>query len=66
VRGGDYLRRYYEALHALAPAVIVEGAGERLVLADVADPASIGRICAQMKFRVVGRASAGVALLERE
>ncbi len=64
--GAAATRRYYEALHALAPAVLLQGPEGRAVVADVEDPASIGRICAEWKLRVVQRASPGTALLERE
>jgi hypothetical protein len=66
VPGAEATRRYYEALHRFAPTVILPGPDARSVLADVADPASIERICAQWKMRVALRPSAGVALLERE
>jgi hypothetical protein len=64
--GGAATRRYFEALHALAPAILLTGPEARLVVADVEDPASIGRICAQWKLHVVQRAGPGTALLERD
>jgi hypothetical protein len=66
VPGADATRRYYEALYAFAPAVLLPGPDARLVLADVREPESISRICAQWKLRVVARGTPGVALLERE
>jgi hypothetical protein len=66
VAGGAAVRRYYEALHALAPAVLLQGPEGAFVVADVADPSSIGRICAEWKLHVVQRASPGTALLERD
>src|SRR5947209_14646509 len=53
VAGGDATRRYYEALHAFAPSVLLPGPDERVVLADVRDPASLERICGQWRLRVV-------------
>lgn len=64
--GGLADRRYYEALYAVAPQILLHGPGARLVLADVSDPAAIDRLCARWKLRVVRRLSPGVALLERE
>ena len=66
VAGGPGERRYYEALYAVAPQILLHGPGPRLVLADVADPAAIDQLCARWKLRVVRRVSPGVALLERE
>lgn len=66
VAGGLGERRYYEALYALAPQVLLRGTSPRLLLADVEDPAAIDQLCARGKLRVVRRVSPGVALLERE
>lgn len=65
-KAGDAARRYYEALYAFAPSVLLPGAGARLVVADVADPTEIGRLCARYRLHVVARAAPGVALLERD
>lgn len=64
--GGLADRRYYEALYAVAPQILLHGPGPRLILADAADPAAIDQLCVRWKLRVVRRVSAGVALLERE
>jgi hypothetical protein len=64
--GGAADRRYYEALYALAPWVLLPRTDLRLVVADVEHPASIERLCAERRLHVVKRASPGVALLERE
>ena len=66
VPGAEATRRYYEALYAFTPAVLLPGPDALIVLADVRDPSSIERICAQWKLRVVARGTPGVALLERE
>src|SRR5260221_1275516 len=55
VPGAEATRRYYEALYAFAPAVLLPGPDAPIVLADVRDPSSIERICAQWKLRVVAR-----------
>jgi hypothetical protein len=59
-------RRYYDALYALAPRILLAGPDARRVVADVQDPAQIERICAAWRLHVVARASPGVALLERD
>jgi hypothetical protein len=59
-------RRYYEALYALAPRVLLQRSDLRLLVADVEQPASIERLCAERRFHVVKRASPGVALLEKD
>ena len=66
VAGGDATRRYYEALHAFAPAVLLPGPDERVVVADVRDPASLERICAQWKLKILTRGPGGAVLLEHE
>lgn len=66
VAAGDADRRYYETLYALAPAIVVRGPDERLVVADVRDPAAIAEICARWKLHVAAKASPGTALLERD
>lgn len=64
--GEGAVRRYYEALYALAPHVLLRGPDQKLVLADVQDPAEIDRICAQWRLHVVVQGAPGVALLERD
>jgi hypothetical protein len=59
-------RRYYDALFALSPHILVLGPDAQRVVADVQDPAQIDRICAAWHLHVVARASPGVALLERD
>lgn len=66
VAGADATRRYYEALHAFAPAVLLPGPDERLVVADLRDPENLQRICAQWKLRVARRGLGGAVLLEHE
>ena len=66
VAGGDAQRRYYEALYALAPNLLLQGPDARLVVADVQDPGQIEAICARWRLHVVRRASLGTALLEKD
>jgi hypothetical protein len=64
--GGDATRRYYEALYAFAPRILVQSPEARWVVADVQDPGQLARLCAERKMHVVARASPGVALLEAD
>jgi hypothetical protein len=66
VPGDGAGRRYLDALYALAPAMVLPGPDARLVVADVADPGAVARICARWQLRLVAQAAPGVALLERE
>src|SRR5437773_11490153 len=46
VPGGDATRRYYEALHAFAPAVLLTGPVAGVVLEDVGAAAGVSPCCA--------------------
>jgi len=64
--GEEVGRRYFHALYALAPHLILEGASARYVLADLAEPMQMTALCERWRLHVVVRGAPGVALLERD
>jgi hypothetical protein len=63
---GDWARYYLDAAYALAPNLLLPGDGERLVVANLRDPAQLESVCSRWRLRVVARGGSGVALLEHE
>lgn len=57
---------YLQTRYVLAPRVVLPGADEERVVARLADPEKLARICAEHKLRAIKIYPGGIALLARK